>query len=58
MKKLFIVGSSIGLLFISSCNDSDENGPAKVNVRLTDGPAAYDTVNIDIQKIEINSNGE
>lgn len=58
MKKLFIVGSSIGLLFISSCNDSDENGTATVNVRLTDGPAAYDAVNIDIQKIEINSNGE
>lgn len=58
MKKLFIVGSSIGLLFISSCSDSDENGTATVNVRLTDGPAVYDAVNIDIQKIEINSNGE
>ncbi|WES96467.1 DUF4382 domain-containing protein [Chryseobacterium arthrosphaerae] len=58
MKKLFIVGSSIGLLFISSCSDSDEKGTATVNVKLTDGPAAYDAVNIDIQKIEINSNGE
>lgn len=57
MKKLFIVVSSIGLLFISSCNDSDEKNTATVNVRLTDGPAAYDAVNIDIQKIEINSNG-
>ncbi|QIY91656.1 DUF4382 domain-containing protein [Chryseobacterium gallinarum] len=58
MKNLFIIGSSICLLFLASCNDSDEKGTATVNVRLTDGPAMYDAVNIDIQRIEINSNGE
>ncbi|WP_312991380.1 DUF4382 domain-containing protein [Chryseobacterium flavum] len=58
MKKLFVIGSGICLLFLASCNDSDEKGTATVNVRLTDGPAAYNAVNIDIQRIEINSNGE
>lgn len=57
MKTLFIMVSSIGLFFMVSCNDSDEKGTATVNVRLTDGPAAYNAVNVDIQKIEINSNG-
>jgi len=58
MKRLLIIGSSIGLLFLASCNDSEGSDTATVNVRLTDGPAAYDAVNIDIQRIEINSNGE
>lgn len=58
MKKLFIMGSGISLLFMGSCNDSDDKGTATVNVRLTDGPAAYSAVNIDIQKIEIGVNGE
>lgn len=59
MKKLLILGSSICLLFMGSCNDdSDGNDTATVNVRLTDGPAAYDAVNVDIQRIEINSNGQ
>jgi hypothetical protein len=41
----------------SSCNkDSDEQkGMAKVNVHLTDGPADYDAILIDVQRVEINS---
>lgn len=58
MKKLLIIGSSICILFFASCNDSEGSDTATVNVRLTDGPAAYDAVNIDIQRIEINSNGQ
>lgn len=57
MKKLFIIGSGISLLFMASCNDAEDKGTATVNVRLTDGPAAYSAVNIDIQKIEIGVNG-
>lgn len=51
------MGSGISLLFMASCNDSEDKGTATVNVRLTDGPAAYSAVNIDIQKIEIGVNG-
>ncbi|MCJ7934081.1 MAG: DUF4382 domain-containing protein [Chryseobacterium sp.] len=59
MKNLFLIGGSMSLLLMTSCNSSDENSGsnATVNVRLTDGPAAYTAVNIDIQKIEINTNG-
>ncbi len=46
------MGSGISLLFMASCNDSEDKGTATVNVRLTDGPAAYSAVNIDIQKLK------
>ncbi|ALR32037.1 hypothetical protein ATE47_16590 [Chryseobacterium sp. IHB B 17019] len=58
MKNFILLGSCICVLFFASCNDSDESGTATVNVRLTDGPADYDAVNIDIRGIEINSNGQ
>ncbi len=54
----------IALLFISaamifwSCNDNNNdnsNGTTKLEVRLTDAPASYDAVNIDIQEIKINA---
>ncbi len=45
---------------ITSCtNDSATNdGTAHVNMYLTDAPAAYDAVNINIQAVEINTNEE
>lgn len=59
MKKLLILGSCIFLLGLGSCNDDSVGSEnATVNVRLTDGPADYDAVNIDIQSIEINSDGQ
>ncbi|WP_185146978.1 DUF4382 domain-containing protein [Chryseobacterium echinoideorum] len=60
MKKLLILCSSVFLLSVTSCSDSTDEiaTSATLNVRLTDGPADYDAVNIDIQRIEINSNGQ
>ncbi|HTN17853.1 MAG TPA: DUF4382 domain-containing protein [Chitinophagaceae bacterium] len=54
---LFGLGCMLALLTIS-CNKKDEPSvPAKKNaavtVRLTDGPAAYEAVNIDVRQVEI-----
>jgi hypothetical protein len=50
----------VGLLFLSTsfliaCSDK-ESGTAKLEVRLTDAPAEYQEVNIDIQGVEVNAN--
>jgi len=49
----------VGLLFaasiFTSCSSSDNDGTTKLQIRLTDAPAAYDKVNIDIQGIKIHS---
>lgn len=39
----------------TACNKNDTEGTAKLNIRLTDGPADYNAVNIDVQGIEIHS---
>jgi hypothetical protein len=41
-------------LFMIACNN-DDNKTATLHVRLTDAPADYQQVNIDIQSVEINS---
>jgi hypothetical protein len=42
---------------IQSCKDDDDkSGTSQFNVRLTDAPAAFDAVNIDIQGVEVKSN--
>lgn len=45
---------------IISCNpdDSVSNGTSRLQVRLTDDPAAYDEVNIDVREIRINFDGD
>ncbi len=40
--------------FLSACNDEKN---ARLEVRLTDAPGDYEEVNIDIQGVEIHSNG-
>lgn len=40
--------------FLSACNDEKN---ARIEVRLTDAPGDYEEVNIDIQGVEIHSNG-
>lgn len=58
MKKLFLLGLFAAFLGINSCSDDTNGGEtATVNVKLTDGPAMYDAVKIDVQRIEINANG-
>ncbi|MES2795904.1 MAG: DUF4382 domain-containing protein [Bacteroidota bacterium] len=56
MRKINVVVGLIGVIFmISSCKkDSDSIGTNKTfNVRMTDAPAAYGAVNIDLQSVEI-----
>lgn len=57
--KLIILGliALIGCGILYSCKkDSTElQGNAKLNVHLTDGPADYDAIYIDVQRVEINS---
>ncbi len=61
MKKRLLSAAFIALLLITgviACQkDSSGNneGKARLQVRLTDAPAAYDAVNIDIQKVMINT---
>lgn len=61
MKKTILIASAIvfGIL-LNSCN-SDSSNAAKYpyKVRMTDAPAAYDEVNIDLQAVEVTgSNGQ
>lgn len=60
MKKIVLLGLFSAALGFTSCS-SDSNGDnsqtATVNVKLTDGPALYDAVKLDVQRVEINANG-
>src|SRR5882724_6605827 len=46
-----------GILIFVSCKKSD-SGASHLEVRLTDAPAGYDAVYIDIQKVEVNVSGD
>lgn len=58
MKKSILLSAMAGLFaFAVSCNDeTSSSSTAKMNVRLTDAPAAYDAVNLDVQKVEFYTN--
>jgi len=61
MKSNFLSALFLGLLFtasLSSCSKNDSQQKAKLQVRLTDAPAAYDQVNIDIKDVQINVTGD
>ena len=61
MKSNFISVLFLGLLFASSlgsCSKNDSGDKAKLQVRLTDAPAGYDQVNIDIKDVQINVTGD
>lgn len=54
--------ATAGAMLFSSCtkdssNQNNSNTTAKVTMRLTDAPADYDAVNIDIQKVEVTVEG-
>lgn len=60
MKKSGLIRFSLLYLLLlivvfASCKKNDEAGTSQLKVHLTDGPADYDAVLIDIQKIEIHS---
>jgi len=49
-----------GILFFLSCNKSSSgsNVISRLELRLTDDPAVYDAVYIDIQKVEVNASSD
>lgn len=62
MKKslLLAAGSLVLSLLFSSCDNDDSlvTGQSKLEVRLTDDPADYDAVYIDIRDVQINVTGD
>lgn len=50
-----IVSIVIVAFLLSACSDDPKN--ARIEVRLTDAPGDYDAVNIDIQGVEVHTNG-
>lgn len=58
MKKLFLLFGLFGLasmLFVSCSDDSNSNETYTYKVRMTDAPAPYDAVYIDVQGVEVKS---
>ena len=63
MKKYFPYVILTAILFsflIISCSDKSSmtGGNAKLEVRLTDDPAAYDAINLDILEVKYNVTGD
>ena len=60
MKRKFILPLLLsGLVWFSSCDsNSDDNGTAKMQVRMTDAPGDYEEVNIDIQSVQVHKDGD
>ena len=52
------IGLFICSVILTSCNKDENNEKnAVLNLRLTDAPGSYDEVNVDIQSVEVKSNG-
>ncbi len=63
MKKTHFIAFWILLMsvvFFASCNDDDKNndGTTHVEIRLTDAPAPYDAVNVNIQSVSLHVNSD
>lgn len=61
MKNLFLIVIALLSFILIGCNEDDDSsmvGTAKVELRLTDAPAQYEEVNIDVQKIVFKMNGD
>lgn len=54
--KLIAILSLSAFIFISSCKK--ESGSTTLRVKLTDAPAAYDEVNVDIREVNIKVDGD
>lgn len=53
MRKLIMIGI-IGLgLGLSACNKNDNGGMTKLNVKMTDGPGAYDAIFLSVKEIQV-----
>lgn len=63
MKKSFYLLSLLALPFLwAGCNDDSDpdnaNLPAKLEIRMTDAPALYDEVNIEVLSISVHADNE
>lgn len=61
MKHVFTALLGIGLLTFAACSNKDNgdsDGTARIEVRLTDDPAGYDAIYIDVQDVQINVTGD
>lgn len=56
LRFLFVLLSVVagGSFIFLSCNKSSSSGAGHLQVMLTDGPASYDAVYIDVEKVEVN----
>jgi len=55
MHALFL---SLFVLFIASCDKDNNSDKAQLSVLMTDAPAVYDAVLIDLQRVEVTGDGE
>ena len=51
---LILTALTIGSFIFLSCNKNSSSGTVHLQVMLTDDPATYDAVYIDVQKVEVN----
>ncbi len=61
MKKIFFLLTLGAMFLLSSCSNSDDNDTnavAKLSVRLTDSPACYEEVLVDIQDVRVHFDGD
>ncbi|MEO6538954.1 MAG: DUF4382 domain-containing protein [Ferruginibacter sp.] len=60
MKKklnVIVVLLSTAIFAFTACSKND-NGTSTVNIRMTDAPASFDKVNIDIREVRVNLTGD
>ncbi|MBW6492325.1 MAG: DUF4382 domain-containing protein [Lentimicrobium sp.] len=57
-RMFFLMTVGLSVLLVSACNKDDENTKEKahLSVRMTDAPANYDAVLIDLQAVEVTGN--
>jgi len=53
-----ILSLVIGIFLISTCSDSNNAGEGRLRVSLTDSPALYEAVTINVQRVEIKSSSD
>lgn len=49
---------AFSLLNLLACSKDDSSGMARIQVRLTDDPADYDEVNIDVRDVQVNPDND
>ncbi|HWB26893.1 MAG TPA: DUF4382 domain-containing protein [Chitinophagaceae bacterium] len=61
MKALFIPALAAAAVFVSSCSKNDSgssSGTSHMNVYMTDDPALYSSVKVDVQDVQVHVNGD